>query len=69
MVHDWILDVLADLRDFANKNGLGVTEKEISSALILIERELASRQGIAQGTAPVSHVREFSRTIEGGRNS
>ncbi len=69
MVHDWILDVLTDLRDFASKNNLGVTEREIDSALLVVSEELASRQGIARGTAHVGHVGEFSQSLESGRNT
>ncbi len=69
MVHDWILDVLTDLRDFASKNNLGVTEREIDSALLMVSEELASRPGIAQGTAHVGYVGKFSQSIESGRNT
>ena len=69
MVHDWILDVLTDLRDFASKNNLGVTEREIDSALLVVSEELASRQGIARGTAHVGHVGELSQSLESGRNT
>jgi hypothetical protein len=34
-----------------------------------IAEELASMQGIAQGTAHINHVGEFSRTFGGGRNT
>ena len=69
MVHDWILDVLTDLRDFASKNDLGVTESQIETALLVASEELASRQGIAQGTALIGHVREFSESLASGRNT
>ena len=69
MVHDWILDVLTDLRDFAGKNGLGETEQQIDQVMVSVAQELSSMRGIAQGTAPIGHVREFSRTIAEGRNT
>ncbi len=69
MVHDWILDVLTDLRDFASKNGLGVTEEQIDRALVAVARELDARQGMAQGTAQIGHVREFSGSIAEGQNA
>lgn len=69
MVHDWILDVLTDLRNFASKNGLGQTEEQIDQALVVVARELNARQGIAQGTAQLSHVGKFSGTVTESRNS
>ncbi len=69
MVHDWILDVLNDLRDFASRNNLSATEQEIESALQVVTTELTSRQGIAQGTAHVGYVGEFSGSLESGRNT
>ena len=67
MVHAWMLDVLTDLRDFAGKNGLGVTEQELDSILVTVADELASVQGIAQGTARIGHVGKFSGTLGTGR--
>lgn len=69
MVHDWILDVLTDLRNFASKNGLGVTEEQINQALVVVAQELDARKGIAQGTAQLGHVREFSRSLAESRNT
>lgn len=69
MVHDWILDVLTDLRNFASKNGLGLTEEQIDQALVVVAKELNARQGIAQGTARFGHVGEFSRAVAEGRNT
>lgn len=68
MVHDWILDVLTDLRKFAAKNGLSITEAQIEQALIVVEKELDTRKGIAPGTAHVGHVGEFSRALAESRN-
>ncbi len=70
MANEWILDVLADLRDFAAKNGLGITEEHLNQTLVVVANDLASMQGIAHGTArSMGHVGEFSRTAAGGRNS
>ena len=68
MANDWILDVLADLRDFASKNGLGLSEQHLNRTLVAVANDLASVQGVAQGTArSMSHVGEFSGTVAGGR--
>ena len=70
MANDWILDVLADLRDFAAKNGLGLTEQHLNQTLVAVANDLASMQGIARGTArSMGHVGELSRTVADGRNS
>lgn len=42
MNEDWILDVLADLRTFAGKNGLGESERQIDLAMIAVASELTS---------------------------
>ena len=69
MANDWMLDVLADLKSFAESNGLGATERQLDQAMITVSNELASLQGIAQGTArSVGHVREFYRPTSSCRN-
>ena len=70
MANDWILDVLADLRDFAGSNGLGVTEQHLNQTLVAVADDLASMQGIAHGTArSIGYVGELSRSIAEGQNS
>ena len=70
MANDWILDVLADLRDFAGKNGLGLTERHLNQALVAVADDLASMQGIAHGTAQsIGHVGELSRSVAESQNS
>ena len=67
MANDWILDVLADLKSFAESNGLGATERQLDQVMITVSSELASVRGYAQGT--VRHVGEFHRATAEGRNS
>jgi hypothetical protein len=50
MKEDWILDVLADLRTFAGKNGLRASERQIDQAMVAVANELTSCR-IAQRTA------------------
>ncbi len=69
MAHDWILDVLTDLRDFATENHLSETEEKIGQVLATVTRELDARHGIAQGMAHIGHVGEFSRSIASGGNT
>jgi len=41
MRHDWIFDVLTDLRNYAEKNGLTAIATEAARALIVARKELA----------------------------
>jgi hypothetical protein len=41
MRHDWIFDVLTDLRNYAEKNGLTAIANEAERALIVARKELA----------------------------
>lgn len=45
MANDWILDVLADLRAFARKNGLSQTAEQLDDATLVVAAELASEKG------------------------
>lgn len=70
MANDWMLDVLADLKAFAESNGLGATERQLDRAMVTVSHELASQRGVAQGTVQnASHVGEVHRAVAGGRNS
>ena len=50
MAHDWILDVLADLKAYANKNGLPALVTELDEATLVAATEIAS----SEGKAPIS---------------
>jgi hypothetical protein len=45
MQHDWILDVLADLKAYAHKNGLPALARELDEATLIAATETASTQG------------------------
>jgi len=47
MAHDWILDVLADLKTYANKNGLSALAGELDDATLIAATEIASVKGKA----------------------
>ena len=47
MAHDWILDVLADLKAYANKNGLPALVHELDEATLIAATEIASKEGKA----------------------
>lgn len=53
MAHDWILDVLADLKTYASKNGLSALADELDEATLIAATEIAS----ADGKAPLSAMR------------
>ncbi len=50
MAHDWILDVLADLKTYAKKNGLSALAHELDDATLIAATEIAS----GEGKAPVA---------------
>ncbi len=52
MRHDWILDVLADLRSYASKNGLVQLAAEVDHALDVARHEIAAAERNDGGSAP-----------------
>jgi hypothetical protein len=70
MANDWMLDVLADLKAFAESNGLGATERQLDQTMVTVRDEIEAHRGFAQGTVQnVSHVGELHRSASGCRNS
>jgi len=53
MAHDWILDVLADLKAYANKNGLSALAHELDETTLVAATEIAS----AEGKAPLAALK------------
>ncbi len=45
MHYDWILDVLNDLRSFADSNGLPVLSEQLADAQLVAATELANMEG------------------------
>jgi len=66
MQNEWILDVLADLRTFARKNGLGVLAEQIDDTRLVAAAELASK-----GASPVEGTIGYERAtaVAAGHNS
>ena len=61
MGHDWILDVLTDLKTFARANGLPTLAAQLDDASLVAQAELASHIegngfGICGKRAPVGRV-------------
>jgi hypothetical protein len=45
MNNDWILDVLADLKAFASRNGLSALADQLEDAAMIAAAEIASAEG------------------------
>lgn len=45
MANDWILDVLSDLKAFADKNGLAQTAEQLDDAALIAALEIAAHEG------------------------
>lgn len=71
MADHWIIDVLVDLHEFAARNGLAATGRQLELAMQVVGDELASVQGLAQGTARrgIAHAGSIHRTPAGGSHS
>ncbi|WP_172298446.1 hypothetical protein [Pseudoruegeria sp. HB172150] len=51
MANDWILDVIADLKAFANENGLSRTADQLDDVSLIAAVEIASEKRGQPGTA------------------
>lgn len=51
MANDWIIDVLADLKTYAKKNGLSVLSQQLEETTLIAATEIASREEKALETA------------------
>jgi hypothetical protein len=51
MANDWIIDVLADLKTYAKKNGLSALAGQLEETTLVALAEIASRDGKALETA------------------
>lgn len=70
MNEDWILDVLADLRTFAGKNGLGESERQIDLAMIAVANELTScRIALRTAQRDMGHAGSLFRSTAERQNS
>ncbi len=51
MANDWILDVIADLKTYAKKNGLPALADQLDETLLIAATEIASAEGKAPQAA------------------
>ena len=49
--HDWIIEVLDDLRAYAKENRLDALAKEIEDTRLVAQTEIASKPGLPEGAA------------------
>ncbi|MGH1368333.1 MAG: hypothetical protein ACRBCL_06920 [Maritimibacter sp.] len=47
MQHEWIIDVLADLKSFAERKGMSATAAQLDDASLVVLAELTAMQGQA----------------------
>lgn len=68
MKHDWILDVLTDLRTFAHANGMNTLVEQLDDTRLLATAEIASKSAaVVGGRASYDGASEFSAGGSGTR--
>lgn len=65
MRNDWILDVLTDLRTFAELNGMPATANQLSDAYLVVAVELANKGAEVQLDQACTHENDV-RKLSGG---
>jgi hypothetical protein len=65
MRKDWILDVLTDLRTFAEQNGMAASADHLADACLVVASELANAGTGAQADQACVHEIGF-REVPGG---
>lgn len=65
MRNDWILDVLTDLRTFAELNGMPATANHLSDACLVVAVELANKSAETQLDQACTHEIDIRR-LSGG---
>ncbi len=51
MKHDWILDVLADLTNYAQENGMAVFAEQLNDTKLVVAAEISSLHDAELNTA------------------
>jgi hypothetical protein len=59
MRNDWILDVLTDLRTFAEQNGMDASAEHLADACLVVATELANKDTGARVKRASTHEVEF----------
>lgn len=69
MTHDWVLDVLADLKSFASRNGLKALADQLDDAEMIAAVEIAS---VGERFADAAHggdAGSHNRPLAAGENA
>ena len=71
MANDWIIDVLADLKTYAKKNGLSVLAKQLEDTTLIAATEIASVEDRAPETAnwEIGDTGRYYRAASAGENA
>lgn len=71
MANDWILDVLADLKQFASRNDLTALAAQLDQAAAVAARDLASSEARAPALIGMhaAQARTIHRTIGCGEDA
>ena len=71
MANDWIIDVLADLKTFAAKNGLSALASQLDDAILIAATEITSMNGKAPESAnwDIGNTGRFYRKTSTGERS
>ncbi len=67
MQQDWVLDVLADLRSFAQQNGMFALAEQLDDTLIVAAADLAAHRGREARVEHGPEARESDCQIAGGK--
>ena len=55
MGHDWVFDVLADLKSYAGANGLPGLAAKADEALAVVKAEMAAQRGLSDRKGSVTN--------------
>jgi hypothetical protein len=69
MTHDWVLDVLTDLKGFATRNGLKALADQLDDARMVAAVEIASIEGRLADVTHAGDSRPDHRTLAAGENA
>ena len=71
MANDWIIDVIADLRTYANHNGLPALARQLDDATLIAATEIASRDGGNTDVArwELGHTGQVFRAVTARQNA
>ena len=68
MEHDWMLDVLADLRNFAERNELPALAEQLQETALLAAVEISSVESDGSGSLSddARRFRDYARPVAAG---